>query len=533
MILILISWILLFLFASLSGIAIKNWLNLSSIKTFTLLHGLLFQSIFLSLSAFFYRINYEVFLLNISIQILLFLKYKTDFKIFIASFFDNFQNKQKLIFGLITILTVLKSTQLPSIFDNESYYIQTIKWLNEFGFVKGVANVHPFLAQFSFWHVLQSGFTFSFIHLNLNDLNGFVLLIGTYYFLKNSSKFSIINILFLLFYFQFIDSPSPDLPILIISAILFHHFIYNIDNENDTKSVWLLIIFMIFIKLTVLPLLFIGMYYWFKDKKSTFFKGFSSLIIGAIWVLKNIIITGYPFFPLAIFPSNFEWQIPIEHINYMYQNINNLGYSEQKSIHIDYSLLEKIKFWFQLKGINSIFNKGILIFFLLIPFTKIFKTKKFKILYFILGIHFIFLLLNSPQYRFFLPTFIFFGTILLIEFQDRFFYNLKPTIIVICSFCMVTSTLFLDIKNKTISFGLNPINIAIPKGNTTYENALFENKSEGNFNYTKPHLKSMYETSNGNLPCVNDKIFKFYQYIPQQRTSELKDGFYAKKHIEN
>jgi hypothetical protein len=65
-----------------------------------------------------------------------------------------------------------------TLIDNETYYIQTIKWLNEFGFVKGLANLHPFFAQTSGWHILQSAFSFSYLPFSNNDLNGFCLLLG-------------------------------------------------------------------------------------------------------------------------------------------------------------------------------------------------------------------------------------------------------------------------------------------------------------------------------------------------------------------
>jgi hypothetical protein len=531
MILLLVYWFILFLFASLSGIAFQNIFGLSKTNSsFTLLFGIIFQTLFLSVCAFFYRINIEVFTLNCLIQILFFFKFKTEFLTSCKSLFKSFSKKQFYLFISLTVLIALKSAQLPTIFDNESYYIQTIKWLNEYGFVKGVSNVHPFLGQFSFWHVLQSGFSFSFLPFQFNDINGFILLIGIYYFIEKHNKvgfdWSFFGIIFLVFYFQFIDSPSPDLPILILSAIVFNEFI---EGSNDIKSVLLFIIFMVFIKVTIAPILLIAIVYLYKRKKTIPYFGLISLIFGLIWVIKNIIITGFPLFPLQLFPTNFDWLMSSKVLTKLTQVTIDAGYAENVVKTVNLSMIEKLNIWFHFDSINAIFNKGILFLFIIIPFTGFFKTNKnFKILYFILLVQFVFLLVTSPQYRFFLPTFILFSTVIIFEISTYIKFSIKNSVIVF-SILLVTISLFIDLKNPYYKnvFSLNQL--VFPSAITKYENNKFENKSIENFNYYDPKLPNLYETSNGSLPCVNEKLFKYYKYFPQQRTSDIKDGFYAKE----
>ena len=78
----------------------------------------------------------------------------------------NFRNK--ILFGIISLLILAQCASPPLILDNESYYIQTIKWLNQYGFVKGLVNLHVFLGQTSGWHLLQSAFSFSFLYDRFN-----------------------------------------------------------------------------------------------------------------------------------------------------------------------------------------------------------------------------------------------------------------------------------------------------------------------------------------------------------------------------
>ena len=68
--------------------------------------------------------------------------------------------------------------------------------------------------------------------------------------------------------------------------------------------------------------------------------------------------------------------------------------------------------------------------------------------------------------------------------------------------------------------------MVIPSAVTKYQNIDFDKKTKGNFIFYDPNLPNLYETSNGKLPCVNEKLFKYYNYIPQQKTSSLRDGFY-------
>ena len=289
MLLILVYWLIIFLFASLSGIASQHFFGLTKTNTaFTLLFGLIFQTVLISLFAFFYRINFEFFCLNLVLQIVLFVKFRTDFLFLFKNLLLHFSKLKKLLFFSLVLLIALKSSQLPSIFDNESYYIQTIKWLNEYGFVKGVANVHPFLGQFSFWHVLQSGFSFSFLPINFNDINGFILVVGIYYFFEkkqfSSENWSFFSVIFLVFYFQFLDAPSPDLPILVFSSIVFKEFI---EHSKEKKSILLFIIFMIFLKLTIAPILILAFVYLLRNKKTIPFFTITSILFGIIWIVKN------------------------------------------------------------------------------------------------------------------------------------------------------------------------------------------------------------------------------------------------------
>lgn len=80
-------------------------------------------------------------------------------------------------------------------------------------------------------------------------------------------------------------------------------------------------------------------------------------------------------------------------------------------------------------------------------------------------------------------------------------------------------------------------NIVSPYQNTKNSTA-FEIIHLENLKYNSPVKNEFFwANGNGNLPCVNkeqvDYFEKYFHIIPQMRTNDLKDGFYAKKLSEN
>ena len=94
-----------------------------------------------------------------------------------------------VLFIVIMLFAAAQCASAPYIIDNESYYIQTIKWLDTFGFVKGLANFHFFLAQNSGWHILQSALNADGMVSFFNDINGFYLVLGNLYALDHLGQY--------------------------------------------------------------------------------------------------------------------------------------------------------------------------------------------------------------------------------------------------------------------------------------------------------------------------------------------------------
>jgi hypothetical protein len=301
---------------------------------------------------------------------------------------------------------------------------------------------------------------------------------------------------------------------------------------------------LIFIKITIASLILIPLYLLIREKKGLLFFISAGTITTLLFIIKNSITSGYPFYPLNLFPLPVDWKIPETILEFITEATNNTAYFENSKLNQPCYLF-KINSWLHLGGINRIFNWGILLLFVLALFTKkIQKQNNYKILYFILVIHFIIILSVSPQFRFFLPEFIFFTALFISDFCERLQINQKTisylllylSILPILAIELVNFKYFTENKLHQRKASLNWTQIFIPNENSSLSKMPFEKRECRNMEYYSPKENFFFwGTANGPLPCVNkvqlDYFEKYYHIIPQLRTSSLKDGFYSKRII--
>ena len=138
MLLIILSWVYIVFTTINLGFGVDKLFKLQN-KDFvvTSVLGLFATTILASFWAIFGRINIEFHYLLLTLNLLIFLKFKDD----IFSIYTTFINELKSLsqnlkyyLAIITLCIIAQCSSIPYVIDNESYYIQTIKWLNEYGF---------------------------------------------------------------------------------------------------------------------------------------------------------------------------------------------------------------------------------------------------------------------------------------------------------------------------------------------------------------------------------------------------------------
>ena len=559
MILILLSWLYIFFTAFSIGVAFSKVIRIRQfdIITTTIL-GLFSITLLATIWAFFGAIAIGFHVVLVLLAVFFWHKNKASFTSILKETviqIKSFSYLVKILFAISSLLVVAQSATLPFIIDNESYYIQTIKWLNEYGFVKGLANLHLFLGQTSGWHITQSVYSFSFLYDRFNDLNGFCMLLGNLFaFQKLHSYFTKGNRMDLLFgllpltyafLFQFISSPSPDFPVYIFAFILFSMYLQNEATEDTFIIITIFGLFAVFIKITAFVLLLFPLILLLKHfavlKKQLLSAISFSVLVLLLFVLKNTMLTGYPLFPLLYFRiDDLDYTVPMIIMDFFFSK------SVMHSFYIDNaafpgtSLLDLAKHYFLFNGMSGYIGIVSLVTLLVTPII-IFKKQLPKTLwtvYFAFLVLVVLLCFSSPQYRFYVYFTLFFlllGLSLWITNPKWIlrFYGLSLILVGILvfvplSFGSLTANALLS-QNST--FHLK--NIAIPEPNSKWKPE-YKGGSVGNMSYHSPVDTSFFwVTGNGDLPCVNAEQVKYFEegffYIPQQRSTDLNDGFYAQK----
>jgi len=561
MVLIILSWIYIIFTTINLGFLTNKVLSLKNDNfVITSILGLFGTTILASIWAVFGRINIEFHLFLLLINLLIFIKYKSDILNIYSIFKNQFRSLELVLKSyliIITFLIIAQCASIPYVIDNESYYIQTIKWLNEYGFVRGLVNLHFFLGQLSGWHVTQSAFNFSFLYQNFNDLSGFCLLLGNVfaieklsaYFKNNNKIYLIIGLLpFVnLLFFQFISAPSPDIPVYIFSFILFFYFLTNFKSitVENFNFIVLLVLFLLYIKNTTLvflliPIVLLKMNYKLLAKNLV--KPFVlACLVLSLFILKNMIICGSPVFPYKLFSfTSLEYAIPDQMERFYYNELKLYGYFVEAAQYKTMSGFDLFIQWLSLPKLNGLFNKSIVFLIVICPFFiyKFFNKKAFWIVYFLMIVQLLLLFKTSPQFRFFINYVIFFSLFCFtcIFYQKKivlwFLYlSLIPTFLIV--FLPIDLNNFSNYKFMQSISNFKLQNSIYPYKNTKSDRP-YETIVDGNLKYHSPLNNDFFWGSgNGDLPCVNKvqiAYFKKYFYIvPQMRTNNMKDGFYPKK----
>ncbi len=455
------------------------------------------------------------------------------------------ERKKKSIFHiLIFFVFLLLSAQIPYFHVNETYYIQTIKWAGEHGLTKGLINLHPYLGKFSTWHILQAGFNPGFFIFN--DING-LLLISYFLFLlckvnkmREKTIYTFGDRLLLLYFMVFpglllfINSPSPDLPVIIFSQIAFYFFIknyYDIKREEFIQLL-ILVLFATLIKNTAIPLFFLPLILLIRHRKiiqSKVYLNYSFIFFLLIIFLayKNYIITGYPLFPFSFFGKyvQADWKYPIEVLHkYIDTNKANLYGGN-----ISTSGLVNFYHWlfnsdFRLFVMNYIWFISLLIF----PFfiQKHSHKKALSRIYLLAVIYFIILFFHAP----YLGYFIYFEILFIVLMIDRLFNIRFHEIILKGIYTLVILFSLALFFSHSIKFDMlyNPLYIS------KYKN--YENKLMNDFILNFPSGEKLFwETGDAFLPAAQPEMLdsllktKDTQYHLILRGENLSKGFRLNK----
>jgi hypothetical protein len=272
--------------------------------------------------------------------------------------------------GLILVMNA-GPTQMD---DTDSYHIQMVKWIQEYGTVPGIANLHERLGFNSSWFSSIAFFTFSYKNINFfTALNGMLSVWFTGYIFilikRNSvtfprlaiSSFAIIALS--LFCWPLIRGNAATCNYdFITTFIIFVLFTETILSSNKIigftfQYEWLIWpVYLLTIRLVNFPLLILSISIFFillKQKKMKIaLSGICfSLLLAIPFFVRNVMLSGYIFFPSLSFDwFAVDWKVDKEKIQqllYYIKYYNRVGTGFQ-DLNITASLKfpQWISYWF-------------------------------------------------------------------------------------------------------------------------------------------------------------------------------------------
>lgn len=373
-----------------------------------ILSGTLGISLLWTFLAFFIPLNIYVEIPTIVLGLIYFSKNK------LYQDFSKFSKKDFSLISIVSLIILFCGSFYPYILDHFGYYVPTIKWLTEFGLIKGISNLDLTLGQMSIWHIFQAGFSnFSDPFLRINSI---ILIVYALYIIEKKSW---IHLCFLPVLLLFSQSPSPDLPVIVFSLIILNEIL----NENkQTSLLFAFSAFIFAIKPTMIWLPILAFLYSIFITKSNFKNLIPGILIVVLFFIKNIYTFGYPIFPVSIGDFGVGWKPNPKVLKISSQYAILKTYDMQYSYEEiqKFSSLDYIKNWLFLNGIKSKINiLFILSLITFIIFTFIKKNKSISLICVSIIIKSILVLLFSAQYRFFIDVFFVIFFVMLINYFNQ------------------------------------------------------------------------------------------------------------------
>jgi hypothetical protein len=266
----------------------------------------------------------------------------------ITAFFAKKNFFYVILFIASALLFLILSSGKPVMEDTDLYHLQIIRWNNEYGTVRGLANIFPKYGTYSNWLQLISFFALPFAHKNFLSLNTlltilvcFYLLYKIWYYQQRQSQVNRTFALLYLFIFLFMmlewnlfrgTSSSTNFDFIVTSLISFILITLSEDFELNNYSRQFRLFPLILVVAAIPFFKMSGSLFllaWFtylvviKSKLKSYLAFACTICLFSIpFFIRNYWQTGYFFYPytiLAFFSP--DWQLPLslanKHVDYI------------------------------------------------------------------------------------------------------------------------------------------------------------------------------------------------------------------------
>lgn len=377
---------------------------------FFIITGLIVLTALSQILALFVAVNLYTFLIIALLLAIITQFRRNDFALFLKYVIERIKSVSApgfISFGIISIM-ILMLTAGPTLMDDtNSYHIQMIKWIREYGTVPGLANLHERYGFNSSWFSTVSMFGFSTEQFNLYTvLNGVISIWFCFYIISKAfssiekvSTQTFTGLLFLLLFsiviWGLLRGNAASANYDFITTFIVFVLLYEIISTKNPKALTIEIIvwsfYLFTIRITNFPFLVPAFFLLITAIKKSAWKIVRLYIsVGVVlvipFVIRNVMLSGYLFYP-SIFPDLFkvDWKVDrsvvdqlVYYIKY-YNRINIMTQPLDKTATLDFP--QWVLPWFrQLFYYDKIFVSASLAGFLFGIFLLLKKIKRTPLL---------------------------------------------------------------------------------------------------------------------------------------------------------
>lgn len=367
---------------------------------------------------------------------------------------------------LIPITLLLFLANFTSIsYDEGLYHANFIRWVNSYPCIRGIANLHGRLGFNGTWHVMAAAFNgFPFFKIESNSLNFIAICCFFLFFLIEAKQTGAEDfnhlIIFLAFpillIYHFID-PSAELILYFFGLALLMEIVQvELNQSPGDLRFWLIAFpFLVCVKINFALYFPLLCYYVIREIRThthrwKFYLSIlatSGILFATIWIISNILISGYMVYPYLKTPLHPRWEVPV---SYAAEEMNGISHTPvirwagisaltaQRNSHL-------LNFMLWLKHVRLVEKMIFLVFGLLMVFNALKDTLlgQLRLSHFIL-LQFITQILLVPDLRFSMAL----GIIAMFQSKHHFFkrrLKLSTTTLVLSLVVQVIITMLLYI----------------------------------------------------------------------------------------
>ncbi|MGN0412447.1 MAG: LIC_10190 family membrane protein [Lachnospiraceae bacterium] len=337
MLFILLNWLYIFITTFLTGFGILYLVEkqfgyrVKHIHSY-LVAGLVFATTYAQWFSCFYRVNWEANGIFLLISLVIFILYRKTILERLMSAWKDTSLAKKVGIGVLILVTAYFTSRGSYLVDTNLYHAQSIRWIEEYGVVKGLANLQSRAAYNSSMFCLSALCSMKYIFgQSMHAVQGFMaLILGVYCMDLGSlwkrkkvvlSDFARIGaIYYLTLLHREIMSPTSDFAVMIILFYIVISWLDLLEEKNASTVPYSLLcvagVYTMTLKLTaglILILLIKPVIMLCRQKKGKeiiTYLGMGILVI-VPYLIRNVLICGwllYPFSALDLF--DVDWKVP-------------------------------------------------------------------------------------------------------------------------------------------------------------------------------------------------------------------------------